>query len=58
MLVLVGPDDLSMFYVCVCHVNLPYASAFHKTRPDMNAAAHCHSIYGKAWSVLNVPLIC
>lgn len=26
-------------------------SAIHKARPDIQAAAHCHSLYGKAWSV-------
>lgn len=26
-------------------------SAIHKARPDINAAAHCHSLHGKAWSV-------
>jgi len=27
-------------------------SALHKARPDVTAAAHSHSIYGKAWSTL------
>jgi ribulose-5-phosphate 4-epimerase/fuculose-1-phosphate aldolase len=27
-------------------------SAIHKARPDVVAAAHAHSIYGKAWSSL------
>lgn len=27
-------------------------SQIHQARPDMNAAAHAHSIYGKAWSTL------
>ncbi|KAL7004541.1 hypothetical protein EMMF5_005879 [Cystobasidiomycetes sp. EMM_F5] len=26
-------------------------SAIHRARPDCHAAAHCHSLYGKAWSV-------
>ena len=25
-------------------------SALHKARPDVNAACHAHSVYGKAWS--------
>jgi ribulose-5-phosphate 4-epimerase/fuculose-1-phosphate aldolase len=31
-------------------------SAIHKARPDIHAAAHSHSIYGKAWSALRRPL--
>ncbi|RDB18235.1 Meiotically up-regulated gene 14 protein [Hypsizygus marmoreus] len=31
-------------------------SAIHKARPDINAAAHCHSIHGKAWSVFGKPV--
>jgi ribulose-5-phosphate 4-epimerase/fuculose-1-phosphate aldolase len=31
-------------------------SAIHKARPDVIAAAHSHSIYGKAWSALGRPL--
>ncbi len=27
-------------------------SAIHKARPDVNAAAHCHSVHGKAFSAL------
>lgn len=27
-------------------------SAIHKTRPDVTAAAHAHSIYGKSWASL------
>ena len=27
-------------------------SAVHAARPDINAAAHSHSVYGKAWSAL------
>ncbi|MHB1089483.1 MAG: class II aldolase/adducin family protein [Ilumatobacteraceae bacterium] len=27
-------------------------SAIHKARPDVNAAAHAHSVYGKAWASL------
>ncbi len=27
-------------------------SQIHQARPDMNAAAHAHSLYGKAWSTL------
>ncbi|KAG9585116.1 class II aldolase, partial [Aureobasidium melanogenum] len=31
-------------------------SAIHKTRPDVNAACHCHSPAGKAWSAFGKPL--
>jgi hypothetical protein len=31
-------------------------SAIHKARPDVKAAAHCHSINGKAWSVFGKPI--
>ena len=31
-------------------------SAVHAARPDVIAAAHAHSVYGKAWSALGRPL--
>ncbi|ESK84752.1 class ii aldolase adducin domain protein [Moniliophthora roreri MCA 2997] len=31
-------------------------SAIHKARPDVVAAAHCHSFYGKSWSVFGRPI--
>ncbi|GAA5979014.1 hypothetical protein JCM5350_004206 [Sporobolomyces pararoseus] len=31
-------------------------SAIHKARPDVKAAAHCHSIKGKTWSVFGKPI--
>ncbi|KAG6853126.1 hypothetical protein C0991_006736 [Blastosporella zonata] len=31
-------------------------SAIHEARPDIQAAAHCHSIHGKAWSVFGKPV--
>ncbi|KAG6887623.1 hypothetical protein C0995_013953 [Termitomyces sp. Mi166 len=31
-------------------------SAIHQARPDVKAAAHCHSIHGKAWSVFGKPI--
>lgn len=31
-------------------------SALHKARPDVNAACHTHSVYGKAWSAFGKPL--
>lgn len=31
-------------------------SAIHKARPDINAACHTHSKYGKAWSTFGRPL--
>jgi ribulose-5-phosphate 4-epimerase/fuculose-1-phosphate aldolase len=31
-------------------------AAVHKARPDVNCAAHAHSIYGRTYSTLGVPL--
>ncbi|KAF2687584.1 arad-like aldolase/epimerase [Lentithecium fluviatile CBS 122367] len=31
-------------------------SAIHKARPDVHAACHAHSVYGKAWSVFGKKL--
>lgn len=31
-------------------------SALHKARPDVNAACHFHTVYGKAWSAFAQPL--
>jgi len=31
-------------------------SAIHKARPDIHAAAHCHSLHGKAWSTFGKPI--
>lgn len=31
-------------------------SAIHAARPDVNAACHCHSTYGKAWAAMGKPL--
>ena len=31
-------------------------SRIHKAHPNVNAAAHTHSVYGKAWSALGRPL--
>lgn len=31
-------------------------SALHKSRPDVNAACHCHTTYGKAYSAFCRPL--
>ena len=31
-------------------------SAIHRARPDVNAACHFHSKYGKAWSTFAQPL--
>ena len=30
---------------CFCALRI------HRARPDIKAACHCHSLYGKAWSV-------
>ncbi|KAK4704378.1 hypothetical protein P7C70_g1836, partial [Phenoliferia sp. Uapishka_3] len=49
-LVLVGPDG----YVAPEGAQLPINtadSAIHHARPTIQAAAHCHSLHGKAWSV-------
>ncbi|KAG6914766.1 hypothetical protein DXG01_015457 [Tephrocybe rancida] len=35
---------------------IPADSAIHEARPDIQAAAHCHSIHGKAWSVFGKPV--
>ncbi|KAL6850714.1 hypothetical protein ACO1O0_007839 [Amphichorda felina] len=31
-------------------------SALHQARPDVNAACHAHSVYGKAWATFGRPL--
>ncbi|XXH01236.1 hypothetical protein Hte_007590 [Hypoxylon texense] len=31
-------------------------SSIHKARPDVHAACHTHSVYGKAWSTFGKPL--
>ncbi|KAH6888190.1 class II aldolase and Adducin N-terminal domain protein, partial [Thelonectria olida] len=31
-------------------------SAIHRARPDLNAACHTHSKYGKAWATFGLPL--
>ena len=58
-LVLVGPDG----YVSPHGAQLPINeagfaihSAVHRSRPEVNAAAHCHTQYGKAWSVFGKPV--
>ncbi|KZO90824.1 arad-like aldolase/epimerase [Calocera viscosa TUFC12733] len=58
-LVLVGPNG----YVAEGGAQLPINeagflihSAVHRARPDAVAVAHCHSPYGKAWSVFGMPI--
>ncbi|KAG7085608.1 hypothetical protein E1B28_003158 [Marasmius oreades] len=58
-LVLVSPDG----YVSPHGAQLPINtagywihSAIHKARPDIVAAAHCHSFHGKTWSVFGRPI--
>jgi len=58
-LVLVNPEG----YVSPHGAQLPINaagffihSAIHKARPDIHAAAHCHSLHGKAWSVYGKPV--
>jgi ribulose-5-phosphate 4-epimerase/fuculose-1-phosphate aldolase len=31
-------------------------SAIHHARPEVEAAAHCHSLHGKAWSAFGLPV--
>lgn len=31
-------------------------ASLHKARPDVNAAAHTHSPYGRAWSTFGKPI--
>ncbi|KAK0203781.1 arad-like aldolase/epimerase [Desarmillaria ectypa] len=59
MLCLVGPDG----YVTKHGAQLPINtagfyihSAIHKARPDVKAAAHCHSVSAKAWSLFGRPI--
>jgi len=59
MLVLVGPDGYVSSEGAQAPINAAgyyIHSAIHKARPDVKAAAHCHSIYGKAWSVFGRPI--
>ncbi|KAF9075910.1 class II aldolase/adducin N-terminal [Rhodocollybia butyracea] len=59
MLVLVGPDGYVTPGGAQAAINMAgfyIHSAIHKARPDVKAAAHCHSIYGKAWSVFGRPV--
>ncbi|BGP45128.1 hypothetical protein JCM10450v2_000945 [Rhodotorula kratochvilovae] len=58
-LVLVSPDG----YVHPDGAQLPINqagimihSAIHKARPEVQVAAHCHSLHGKAWSVFGKPI--
>ncbi|KAG7448614.1 arad-like aldolase/epimerase [Guyanagaster necrorhizus] len=59
MLCLVGPDG----YVTKHGAQLPINtagfyihSAIHKARPDVKAAAHCHSVNAKAWAAFGRPI--
>ncbi|KAK0435194.1 arad-like aldolase/epimerase [Armillaria borealis] len=59
MLCLVSPDG----YVTKHGAQLPINtagfyihSAIHKARPDIKAAAHCHSVSAKAWSAFGRPI--
>jgi hypothetical protein len=58
-LVLVGPDG----YVTEHGAQLPVNEAgyvihhtLHKERPDVVAAAHCHSLYGRTWASFGKPI--
>ena len=58
-LVLVDPEG----YVAEGGAQLPINSAgfyihsaIHKARPDIEAAAHCHSIHARTWSVFGKPI--
>ncbi|KAK4046558.1 hypothetical protein OIO90_006525 [Microbotryomycetes sp. JL221] len=58
-LVLVTPDgdihpdgaQLPINYAGFC-----IHSALHEARPEVDAAAHCHTVHGKAWSAFGKPL--
>lgn len=58
------PINTSGFYIrkqiYASHFRDPYHpstdSAIHKARPDIKAAAHCHSLHGKAWSAFGRPI--
>jgi len=41
------PINMAGFYI---------HTAIHKARPDMQAAAHCHSIHSRTWSVFGKPI--
>ncbi|THH12504.1 hypothetical protein EW146_g7629 [Bondarzewia mesenterica] len=58
-LVLVGPDGYVTKYGAQLPINTAgfhIHSAIHKARPDAKAAAHCHSLHGKAWFALGLPI--
>ncbi|KAK7032430.1 hypothetical protein VNI00_013178 [Paramarasmius palmivorus] len=58
-LVLVGPDGYVTSEGAQLSINTAgywIHSAIHKARPDVVAAAHCHSFHGKAWSVFGRPI--
>lgn len=38
------------------HAGFNIHSAIHHERPDVEAAAHCHSLNGKAWSAFGRPV--
>ncbi|KAH8814710.1 arad-like aldolase/epimerase [Flagelloscypha sp. PMI_526] len=59
MLVLVGPDGYVSPHGAQLPINMAgfhIHSAIHKARPDVTAAAHCHSLHGKAWSAFGRPI--
>ncbi|KAH7879727.1 arad-like aldolase/epimerase [Lentinula edodes] len=59
MLVLVGPDGYVSTEGAQAPINAAgfyIHSSIHKARPEVKAAAHCHSIHGKAWSVFGRPI--
>ena len=56
-LVLIGPDgDVVEGDRPVNRAAVIIHAAVHEARPDIMAAAHAHSLYGKAWSALGRPL--
>ncbi|KAF5355481.1 hypothetical protein D9758_006335 [Tetrapyrgos nigripes] len=60
-LVLMGPDGYVSPHGAQYTVNIAgyyIHTAIHRARPDIAAAAHCHSIYGKTWSVFGRPIEC
>ncbi|KAH0579576.1 Meiotically up-regulated gene 14 protein [Termitomyces sp. J132] len=58
-LVLVDPNGRPSPYGAQLPINSAgffIHSAIHEARPDIKAAAHCHSLHGKAWSVFGKPI--
>ncbi|GAA5937916.1 hypothetical protein JCM3775_002395 [Rhodotorula graminis] len=58
-LVLVSPDGFvhpDGAQLPINSAGIMIHSAIHEARPDVQVAAHCHSLHGKAWSVFGKPI--